>query len=148
VAVDINSNSVMVAQLNTVNGKPELMSLGVMPLEEGSVVSGVIGKPSKVIDALRLLLKTEKIKCRHAVTSVWDPIIRKIKMPTVPEKELPKKIYELAEQHIPFDIKKMLIDYKITEQAQIEKMKNLLAKKIILFKKPWKFFLSQFQKKS
>ena len=129
VAVDINSNSVMVAQLNTVNGKPELMSLGVMPLEEGSVVSGVIGKPSKVIDALRLLLKTEKIKCRHAVTSVWDPIIRKIKMPTVPEKELPKKIYELAEQHIPFDIKKMLIDYKITEQAQIEKNEESLSKK-------------------
>jgi len=129
VAVDINSNSVMVAQLNTVNGKPELMSLGVMPLEEGSVVSGVIGKPSKVIDALRLLLKTEKIKCRHAVTSVWDPIIRKIKMPTVPEKELPKKIYELAEQHIPFDIKKMLIDYKITEQAQIEKNEEFLSKK-------------------
>ncbi|HIA32806.1 MAG TPA: type IV pilus assembly protein PilM [Nitrospinaceae bacterium] len=128
VAVDINSNSVMVAQLNTVNGKPELMSLGVMPLEEGSVVSGVIGKPSKVIDALRLLLKTEKIKCRHAVTSVWDPIIRKIKMPTVPEKELPKKIYELAEQHIPFDIKKMLIDYKITEQAQIEKNEESLGK--------------------
>ena len=128
-AVDINSNSVMVAQLNTVNGKPELMSLGVMPLEEGSVVSGVIGKPSKVIDALRLLLKTEKIKCRHAVTSVWDPIIRKIKMPTVPEKELPKKIYELAEQHIPFDIKKMLIDYKITEQAQIEKNEESLSKK-------------------
>ena len=127
-AVDINSNSVMVAQLNTVNGKPELMSLGVMPLEEGSVVSGVIGKPSKVIDALRLLLKTEKIKCRHAVTSVWDPIIRKIKMPTVPEKELPKKIYELAEQHIPFDIKKMLIDYKITEQAQIEKNEESLGK--------------------
>ena len=128
VAVDINSNSVMVAQLNTVNGKPELMSLGVMPLEEGSVVSGVIGKPSKVIDALRLLLKTEKIKCRHAVTSVWDPIIRKIKMPRVPEKELPKKIYELAEQHIPFDIKKMLIDYKITEQAQIEKNEESLSK--------------------
>ena len=127
-AVDINSNSVMVAQLNTVNGKPELMSLGVMPLEEGSVVSGVIGKPSKVIDALRLLLKTEKIKCRHAVTSVWDPIIRKIKMPTVPEKELPKKIYELAEQHIPFDIKKMLIDYKITGQAQIEKNEESLSK--------------------
>ena len=128
-AVDINSNSVMVAQLNTVNGKPELMSLGVMPLEKGSVVSGVIGKPSKVIDALRLLLKTEKIKCRHAVTSVWDPIIRKIKMPTVPEKELPKKIYELAEQHIPFDIKKMLIDYKITEQAQIEKNEESLSEK-------------------
>lgn len=128
-AVDINSNSVMVAQLNTVNGKPELMSLGVMPLEEGSVVSGVIGKPAKVIDALRLLLKTEKIKCRHAVTSVWDPIIRKIKMPRVPEKELPKKIYELAEQHIPFDIKKMLIDYKITEQAQIENNEESLSEK-------------------
>ena len=128
-AVDINSNSVMVAQLNTVNGKPELMSLGVMPLEEGSVVSGVIEKPPKVIDALRLLLKTEKIKCRHAVTSVWDPIIRKIKMPPVPEKELPKKIYELAEQHIPFDIKKMLIDYKITEQAQIEKNEESLSEK-------------------
>ena len=148
VAVDINSNSVMVAQLNTVNGKPELMSLGVMPLEEGSVVSGVIEKPPKVIDALRLLLKTEKIKCRHAVTSVWDPIIRKIKMPTVPEKELPKKIYELAEQHIPFDIKKMLIDYKITEQAQIEKNEESLSEKDYFIQEAMEVLLVAISKES
>lgn len=129
VAVDINSNSVTVAQLDTVNDKPKLMSLGVMPLEEGSVVSNVIEKPAKVVDALRLLLKIEKIKCRHAITSVWDPIIRKIEMPMVPEKELPKKIYELAEQHIPFDIKNMLIDYKVTEQAEIEKSEEPLSKR-------------------
>ena len=106
VAVDISSNSITVAQLDRVNDKPKLVSLGVMPLEEGSVVSGVIENPSNVINALRLLLKTEKIKCRHAITSVCDPIIRKIEMPMVPEKELPEKIYELAEQYIPFDIKK------------------------------------------
>ena len=148
VAVDINSNSVMVAQLNTVNGKPELMSLGVMPLEEVSVVSGVIEKPPKVIDALRLLLKTEKIKCRHAVTSVWDPIIRKIKMPRVPEKELPKKIYELAEQHIPFDIKKMLIDYKITEQAQIEKNEESLSEKDYFIQEAMEVLLVAISKES
>ncbi len=50
-------------------------------------------------------------------------------MPMVPEKELPKKIYELAEQHIPFDIKNMLIDYKVTEQAEIEKSEEPLSKR-------------------
>jgi len=128
VAVDISSNSITVAQLDTVNNKPKLMNLGAMPLEEGSVVRGVIENPSNVISALRLLLKTEKIKCRHAITSVCDPIIRKIEVPMVPEKELPEKIYELAEQYIPFDIKKMLIDYKIIELAKMEKNDESLSK--------------------
>jgi len=128
VAVDISSNSITVAQLDTVNNKPKLMNLGAMPLEEGSVVRGVIENPSNVISALRLLLKTEKIKCRHAITSVCDPIIRKIEVPMVPEKELPEKIYELAEQYIPFDIKKMLIDYKIIELAKMEKNEESLSK--------------------
>ncbi|SVD63029.1 uncharacterized protein METZ01_LOCUS415883, partial [marine metagenome] len=132
VAVDISSNSITVAQLDTVNDKPKLVSLGVMPLEEGSVVRGVIEKPSDVINALRLLLKTEKIKCRHAITSVCDPIIRKIEMPMVPEKELPEKIYELAEQYIPFDIKKMLIDYKKIEPAKMEKNEESLSKKYFI----------------
>ena len=127
-AVDISSNSITVAQLDTVNNKPKLMNLGAMPLEEGSVVRGVIENPSNVISALRLLLKTEKIKCRHAITSVCDPIIRKIEVPMVPEKELPEKIYELAEQYIPFDIKKMLIDYKIIELAKMEKNEESLSK--------------------
>ena len=48
-AVDISSNSITVAQLDTVNDKPKLVSLGVMPLEEGSVVRGVIEKPSDEI---------------------------------------------------------------------------------------------------
>ena len=126
-AVDISENSITVAQLDTVNDKPKLISLGVMPLEEGSVVRGAIAKPSNIINALSLLLKTEKIKCRHAITSVCDPIIRKIEVPMVPEKELQKKIYELAEQYIPFDINKMLIEYKINEKVTIENNKESLS---------------------
>ncbi|MDP6477959.1 MAG: type IV pilus assembly protein PilM [Nitrospinaceae bacterium] len=120
VAVDIGSHSAVIAQLNLIKGRYELMNLGVLPLEEESVVGGVVKKPDEVVDALKQLVKAEKIQCTHAVTSVAGEavITKKIKVPVMSEEELAQNIAKEAEQYIPFDIDDVRIDFQVLGSAQ------------------------------
>ena len=62
VAVDMGSHSIKVVQLKEIKGGNfELVNLGMMPLEEGSIVDGSIKKPDQVSEVLSRLIKTEKI---------------------------------------------------------------------------------------
>ncbi len=120
VAVDIGSHSAVIAQLNLVKSRYELMNLGVLPLEEESVVGGVVKKPDEVVDTLKQLVKAEKIQCTHAVTSVAGEavITKKIKVPVMSEEELAQNIAKEAEQYIPFDIDDVRIDFQVLGSAQ------------------------------
>ncbi|MCH8157260.1 MAG: type IV pilus assembly protein PilM [Nitrospinae bacterium] len=120
VAVDIGSYSAVIAQLSLVKDRFELMNLGVMPLEEESVVDGVVKKPDDIVDALKQLVKLEKIQCHYAVSSVAGEavITKKIKVPVMTEEELSKTIAKEAEQYIPFDIDDVRIDFQMLGPAR------------------------------
>jgi type IV pilus assembly protein PilM len=91
-----------------------LVSLGIMPLEQGSIVEGAIKDPDLVGEALKNLVKAEKIKSNFVVTSVSGEavFVKKIKVPEMSEDELAEKITEEAEQYIPFDINDVVLDYQ------------------------------------
>jgi len=116
VAVDMGSHSIKLVQLAQLKqGAFELVSLGMMPLEEGSIVEGAIKDPGQVAEALASLVKAEKIQSNFVVASVSGEavFIKKIKVPEMSEEELSEKIIEEAEQHIPFDINDVALDYQI-----------------------------------
>ena len=82
VAVDMGSHSIKLVQLAQLkNGSFELVSLGMMPLEEGSIVEGSIKNPDQVSEALSSLIKAEKIQSNFVVASVSGEavFIKKIK---------------------------------------------------------------------
>ena len=116
VAVDLGSHSIKVVQLKEIKGGNfELVNIGIMPLEEGSIVGGSIKEPDQVSEALSRLIKAEKIKTNYVVTSVSGEaaFIKKIKIPQMSEKELSGKITEEAGQHIPFAINEVALDFQI-----------------------------------
>jgi type IV pilus assembly protein PilM len=116
VAVDMGSHSIKLVQLGQLkNGSFELVSLGMMPLEQGSIVEGAIKDPDQVSEALAGLVKAEKIQSNFVVASVSGEavFVKKIKVPEMPEEELSKKITEEAEQYIPFDINDVALDYQV-----------------------------------
>ena len=116
VAIDMGSHSIKLAQLAQLkNGSFELVNLGIMPLEQGSIVEGAIKDPGKVAEALVNLVKAEKIQSNFVVASVSGEavFVKKIKVPEMSEEELSKKITEEAEQYIPFDINDVALDYQI-----------------------------------
>lgn len=115
VAIDIGSHSIKAAQLARSGNKYELLSFGMMPLENETIVDGVIKKEDVVIEALGNLLKAEQIQVKYAVTSVSGEavIIKKIKVPLMSRAELEKTINQEAEQYIPFDIDDVSVDFQI-----------------------------------
>ncbi|CCQ90195.1 putative MreB/Mbl protein [Nitrospina gracilis 3/211] len=118
-AIDIGSHSIKVAQLDGDPGKFELKNFGLMPLEPESVTEGVVRDEEQVSDALTRLLAAEKINNRFAVVSVSGEavMIKKIKVPVLPEEDLAEAIQEEAEQYIPFDIDDVRIDYQVLEPS-------------------------------
>jgi type IV pilus assembly protein PilM len=116
VAIDMGSHSIKLVQLAQLkNGSFELVSLGMMPLEQGSIVEGAIKDPGQVADALAKLVKAEKIQSNFVVASVSGEavFVKKIKVPEMSEEELSQKITDEAEQYIPFDINDVALDYQI-----------------------------------
>jgi type IV pilus assembly protein PilM len=115
VAIDMGSHSIKLLQLAQLkNGSFELVSLGIMPLEQGSIVEGAIKDLDQVAEALKNLVKAEKIQSNFVVASVSGEavFVKKIKVPEMSEDELAKKIIEEAEQYIPFDINDVVLDYQ------------------------------------
>ena len=115
VAIDMGSHSIKLAQLaHLKNGNFELVNLGMMPLEQGSIIEGAIKEPDQVAEVLKNLVKAEKIQSNFVVASVSGEavFVKKIKVPEMSEDELAEKITEEAEQYIPFDINDVALDYQ------------------------------------
>ena len=116
VAIDIGSSSIKLVQLTEFKeGQYELTRFGMMPLDKECIVEGAIKKPELVADALKNLIKAEKIQSRYAVSAVAGEavFIKKIKVPVMSEEELSAKITQEAEQYIPFDIDDVALDFQI-----------------------------------
>jgi type IV pilus assembly protein PilM len=116
IAIDIGSSSIKLVQLTEVKeGQYELTRFGMMPLAEECIVEGAIKKPDLVAEALKNLIKAEKVQNYYAVSSVAGEavFIKKIKVPVMSEEELSEKITKEAEQYIPFDIADVALDFQI-----------------------------------
>jgi|FLOH01.1.fsa_nt_gi type IV pilus assembly protein PilM len=116
VAIDIGSSSIKLVQLTELKtGKYELTHFGMMPLAEECIVEGAVKKPELVAEALKNLIKAEKIESHYAVSAVAGEavFIKKIKVPIMSEEELSAKITQEAEQYIPFDIDDVALDFQI-----------------------------------
>jgi len=124
VAIDIGSSSIKLVQLTEFKeGQYELTRFGMMPLDAECIVEGAIKKPDQVADALKNLIKAEKIQSRYAVSAVAGEavFIKKIKVPVMSEEELSAKITQEAEQYIPFDIDDVALDFQILGSVNADK---------------------------
>jgi len=127
VAIDIGSSSIKLVQLSEIKeGEFELTHFGMMPLAEEWIVEGVIKEPERVAEALKNLIKAEKIQSRYAVSAVAGEavFIKKIKVPVMLEGELSEKITQEAEQYIPFDIDDVALDFQLLGTVKVEKAKE------------------------
>jgi type IV pilus assembly protein PilM len=118
VGVDIGSSSIKVCQLKDGSRGPELVRLGFAPLPPQTIVDGHVMNSGAVIEALARLFQDKKIKSKDVAMSVsgQSVIIRKITVPMMTPAELAEQIQWEAEQHIPFDIKDVQIDYEVLRQ--------------------------------
>ncbi len=119
IGVDIGSHAVKVCQL--IHGRKEifLKSVGLANLPSSAIVNGVIKEPQLIANTLQSLLSHLQIKTKEVVFAIsgYSVIIKKIILPFIPERELAQSIEYEAQQHIPFDIKEVNLDFQILNPA-------------------------------
>src|SRR5438046_8498894 len=116
VGVDIGSSSVKAVELQGKNGDFQLISLGYEALQPDSVVDGQIMELNSVSSAIGNIFNEHKIKTTKVAAGVngHSVIVKNIVLPQMSPDELQESFAWHAEEHIPFDISDVNLDYHVT----------------------------------
>lgn len=130
VGLDIGSGFVKLVEVDHSGDQPEVVRVAVRPLVADAIVEGEVMDPAVVADTARELLEDSDLGGREVVTAVGghDVIIKKIDMDRMEEGDAREVIRWEAEQHIPFDINSVELDFQILDpESDSERMEVLLV---------------------
>jgi type IV pilus assembly protein PilM len=115
IGLDVGSGFVKLVEVDHSGGQPEVTRVALRPLTPDAIVEGEIMDYGLVSDTIGALFQDLGLKGRHVVTSVGghDVIIKKIEMDRMKESDAREVIRWEAEQHVPFDIKSVELDFQI-----------------------------------
>lgn len=119
VGVDIGSSSVKAVELQGKGGDLQLLSLGFESLQPDSVVDGQIMELNAVSHAIASIFNEQKIKATKVAAGVngHSVIVKNIVLPQMSESELQESFAWHAEEHIPFDISDVNLDYHVMDRS-------------------------------
>jgi type IV pilus assembly protein PilM len=128
IGVDIGSSAIKVAHLRETKKGLQLVNFGCEPLPPQTIVDGNVMNSGAVVDGLSKLWKSCKLKQRDVALSIsgHSVIIKKIPVPSMTADELEEQIHWEAEQHIPFDINDVEIDYDILTNREDQGQMDIL----------------------
>jgi type IV pilus assembly protein PilM len=117
VGLDIGSGLIKLVAVSHRSGEPVLTKVAFASVVNDAIVEGEVMDPALVADAIRGLLATAGIKTKQVVTAVGgrDVIIKKIQMDRMKEAEAREVIRWEAEQHVPFDMDNVELDFQILD---------------------------------
>jgi type IV pilus assembly protein PilM len=115
VGLDIGSGFVKLVEVDFSGAQPEVSRIAMRPLLPDAIVEGEVMDPGVVADTLKGLFQEAGNKGQSVVTAVGghDVIIKKIEMDRMKEADAREVIRWEAEQHVPFDIKSVELDFQI-----------------------------------
>ena len=115
IGIDIGSSSIKMVHLKEAKGSFQLASLGLAVLPPEAIVDNAIMDSNAIVDIVKGLVESHKLKTKNVATSVsgHSVIIRKIQLPIMTEEEMEASIQWEAEQYIPFEISEVNLDFQI-----------------------------------
>jgi len=137
VGLDIGSHSVKVVELTRSGKGLKLSRYAVVELTPGTVVDGEVVNRDHLVESIRDALTKSGIKTKTVSSAVSgrSVIVRRIPMEKMTEAQARQAIHWEAEQHIPFRVDEVSIDFKIlSEESTPGQMEVLLvaAKKEVI----------------
>jgi type IV pilus assembly protein PilM len=117
VGLDIGSGLIKVAVIDHSRKQPELVKVAVVPLLADAIVEGEVMDPGIVAEAIQSALAAADVKGKKVVTAVGgrDVIIKKIQIERVKEQQARELMRWEAEQHVPFDMESVELDFQILD---------------------------------
>ena len=119
VGLDIGSSSVKAVELQKKGNTVQLMSLGYENLQPDTIVDGQIMELNNVSNVIVNIFNEHTIKTHRVAAGVsgHSVIVKNIVLPQMSEEELQESFSWHAEEHIPFDIADVNLDYQVTRNS-------------------------------
>jgi type IV pilus assembly protein PilM len=117
VGLDIGSGLIKVAVVDHSKKEPELTKVAVQPLQQDAIVEGEVMDPGVVAEAIQAAMTAAGVTSKHVVCAVGgrDVIIKKIQIERVKEQQARELMRWEAEQHVPFDMESVELDFQILD---------------------------------
>src|SRR5436309_1355160 len=117
VGLDIGSGIIKLVVIDHSGSEPELVKLATTEVATDAIVEGEVMDPGIVAEAIRGLFSTAGVKQKSVVTAVGgrDVIVKKIQMDRMKEGDAREVIRWEAEQHVPFDMANVELDFQILD---------------------------------
>jgi type IV pilus assembly protein PilM len=117
VALDVGSGLMKLVAIDHSKGEPQLSQVAVAPVLGNAIVEGEIMDPDIVADTIQGLFRSAGLKQKHVVVAVGgrDVIIKKIQVDRMKESEAYEVVRWEAQQHVPFDIEGVVLDFQILD---------------------------------
>ncbi len=117
IGLDVGSGLVKAVVMDHSSGTPELVKVVVTPLADTAIVEGEVMDHAIVSDAIRQTLEATGVKTKQLVAAVGgrDVIVKKISIERVKEAQARELMRWEAEQHVPFDMESVELDFQILD---------------------------------
>lgn len=115
VGLDIGSHAIKVVEVEHRKDGPRLVNFGMAELVPEAIVEGEIMDRQLVVETIQNLLESRDIRRKQVATGVSGRgvIVKRITMEKLPPQEAREAIQWEAEQHVPYDINDVSLDFEI-----------------------------------
>lgn len=117
VGLDIGSSAIKIVEVEQRREGPRIVNYGMAELVPEAIVEGEIMDRQLVIETIQNLFESREIRRRHVASGVSGRgvIVKKISMEKLPPHEAREAIHWEAEQHVPYDINDVALDFEILD---------------------------------
>jgi type IV pilus assembly protein PilM len=117
--LDVGSSSIKMVELEGKGDNLSLVNLGFENLPSDTIIDGQIMELNTVSDVIRNLCVNHGVNADNVVTGVsgHSVIIKNIVLPRMSREELDESIDWHAEEHIPYDLADVSLDYQVTAET-------------------------------
>jgi len=118
VGLDIGSSMIKAVEVDNSGDVPRIVKLGLTRLLPEAIVEGEIMDRNLVVDGIRECFEKAGIDTTDVVSAVSGRavIVKKVVMDKMPPEDAQEAIFWEAEQHVPFDIDDVCLDFQILRE--------------------------------
>lgn len=117
VGLDVGSGIIKVVVIDHSGNEPQVVKVATTEVAADAIVEGEVMDPGIVAEAIRGLFSAAGVKQKSVVTAVGgrDVIVKKIQMDRMKDADAREVIRWEAEQHVPFDMANVELDFQILD---------------------------------